>query len=205
MDDMTYDNGQGSNHYSSNDMGGGIQTNGLPPQEPNAGNIDKIRDILFGSNMRDYDQRFARLEETLRTESAELREATRRRLEALEAYVQSEFSALEGRLNSERDQRSDSQARLANDLSNTASQIARRISDFETQEAQSKREIRSDILRQSKDLNDAIVHKATELAGLMDRRFQELHHSKTDRAGLAEMFSEVALRLKDQFKVPGTE
>jgi len=30
-----------------------------------AGNVDKIRDILFGSQMRDYESRFARLEETL--------------------------------------------------------------------------------------------------------------------------------------------
>ena len=41
----------------------------LPPSAPDApadhgaGNIDKIRDILFGSNMRDYEHRFARLEE----------------------------------------------------------------------------------------------------------------------------------------------
>ena len=26
-------------------------------------NVDKIRDILFGSNMREYEKRFARLEE----------------------------------------------------------------------------------------------------------------------------------------------
>ncbi len=29
------------------------------------GNVDKIRDILFGSQMRDYETRFARLEESL--------------------------------------------------------------------------------------------------------------------------------------------
>jgi hypothetical protein len=36
------------------------------PADSGAGNIDKIRDILFGSNMRDYEQRFARLEEALK-------------------------------------------------------------------------------------------------------------------------------------------
>src|SRR5947209_6262346 len=39
-----------------------------------AGNVDKIRDILFGTQMRDYDSRFARLEETLVKENAEIRE-----------------------------------------------------------------------------------------------------------------------------------
>ena len=30
-----------------------------------AGNVDKIRDILFGNQMRDYEARFSRLEESL--------------------------------------------------------------------------------------------------------------------------------------------
>src|ERR1700749_3579611 len=44
-----------------------------------AGNVDKIRDILFGSQMRDYESRFARLEEALVKETAEIRETSRRR------------------------------------------------------------------------------------------------------------------------------
>ncbi len=36
-------------------------------------NVDKIRDILFGNQMRDYDAKFARLEERLQAEAAELR------------------------------------------------------------------------------------------------------------------------------------
>ncbi|MFI5095659.1 MAG: hypothetical protein ACHQIK_19695, partial [Candidatus Acidiferrales bacterium] len=37
-------------------------------------NVDKIRDILFGSNMREYEKRFARLEERLTKSSDALRE-----------------------------------------------------------------------------------------------------------------------------------
>ena len=33
------------------------------------GNVDKIRDILFGSQMRDYDSRFSRFEERLLKET----------------------------------------------------------------------------------------------------------------------------------------
>ena len=76
---------------------------------------------------------------------------------------------------------------------------------MESHEAQAKTDIRNNVLQQSKDLNDAIRHKAEELTSLLESRFAELHHAKTDRAGLASLFSEVALRLSDQFKVPGTE
>jgi len=167
------------------------------------GNIDKIRDILFGSQMRDYEQRFARLEETLKKESSDLRETTRRHLEALEAFVHKEVGALDSRLNLERDERTDHHTRMVGDLSAASASILKKIGEIETQEAQAKREIRNDILQQNKELSDAIRRSAEELGALLDRRVQELQHAKTDRAGLANLFSEVALRLTDQFKVTG--
>lgn len=171
------------------------------PHDPNAGNIDKIRDIIFGSNMRDYEQRFARLEETLKKESLEIRDTARRHLEALEAFVHKELAALEGRLNTERDERAESHARLSADLSMHSSSLFKKIGEFENQEAQAKREIRNDLLQQSKELTDAIRNKGEELVALLERRSQELQHSKTDRTALASLFSEVSLRLTDQFKV----
>jgi DNA repair exonuclease SbcCD ATPase subunit len=173
------------------------------PADQNPGNIDKIRDILFGSNMRDYEQRFARLEEALKKESSELRDTTRRHLEALESFVHKELAALEVRLNTERDERSESHTRLAAELSSASSTIHRKIGDLENHEAQAKREIRNDLLQQSKELTDAIRAKGEELVALLDRRAAELQHAKTDRAALAGLFNEVALRLTDQFKVTG--
>jgi hypothetical protein len=178
---------------------GGAEDNLNPPvhheaagSEPGAGNIDKIRDILFGSNMRDYEQRFSRLEEALKKESSDLRDSTRRHLETLESFVHKEFAALEARLNTERDERSA-----------TSAAILRKIGEVESQESQAKREIRNDLLQQCKDLTDAIRVKGDELIALLERRAQELQHSKTDRAALAGLFNEVALRLTDQFKVNG--
>jgi hypothetical protein len=176
-----------------------------PPAEAGAGNIDKIRDILFGTHMRDYEQRFSRLEEALKKESADLRESTRRHLEALETFVHKELSALQGRLVAERDERSENHSRLVADLSAASSSFVKKLGEVENQEAQAKSEIRSNLLQQSKELHDAIRYKGEELTSLLERRFAELHHAKTDRAGLASLFSEVALRLSDQFKVPGTE
>jgi hypothetical protein len=184
---------------------GGHQTQNQPAAQDAAepGNVDKIRDILFGSNMRDYEQRFARLEEALKKESLDLRETSRRHLEALEAFVHKELAALEARLNAERDERSETHSRLAADLSAASTSILRKIGEMENHEAQAKREIRNDLLQQSKELNDAIRGKGEELITLLDRRAQDLQHAKTDRAALAGLFNEMALRLTDQFKVTG--
>src|SRR5215813_12449769 len=57
-------------------------------------NVDKIRDILFGAQMRDYDKRFARLEDRLMKDAEALRDEMRKRLDALESYVKQEAEAL---------------------------------------------------------------------------------------------------------------
>src|SRR5580692_5789470 len=93
------------------------------------GNIDKIRDILFGSNMRDYEQRFARLEEALKKESLDLRETTRRHLEALEGFVHKELAAVDARLNTERDERSEGHSRLSAKISATSASIFKKIGE----------------------------------------------------------------------------
>src|SRR5258705_8502177 len=73
-----------------------------------AGNVDKIRDILFGSQMRDYETRFSRLEETVVKETSEIRESSRRRFDQLEQYIKKEFEAVDARIRAEREDRSDS-------------------------------------------------------------------------------------------------
>jgi hypothetical protein len=50
------------------------------------GKVDRIRDILFGSQMRDYDGRFQRLDERLTREAADARGDVQKRLEALENF-----------------------------------------------------------------------------------------------------------------------
>ena len=65
-----------------------------------SGNIDKIREIIFGGHMRDYDKRFMRLEARLIKEGADLRDDTKRRFEVLEMFIKREFEAPPARFRS---------------------------------------------------------------------------------------------------------
>jgi hypothetical protein len=42
------------------------------------GNIDKIRDILFGSQSRDFERRFTRMEDRMIKEISDMRDDTRK-------------------------------------------------------------------------------------------------------------------------------
>jgi hypothetical protein len=190
-------------------MSPGEQKDGqmLQPQvlRGGAGNVDKIRDILFGSQMRDYESRFARLEETLVKETLEIRETNRRRFDELESYIRGEFESVQSRLKAERDERSDSASQLGRELKELTDSLSRRIRDLDDRELDSERKLRNDLLQQARNLAEEIRSRHDEMSSLLDKRVSELRDSKTDRAALASMFSEVALRLSDQFQIPGSE
>ena len=78
-----------------------------------AGNIDKVRDILFGGQMRDYERRFARLEERLLQETTELKDDVRKRLAALEQFLRQEAESLADRIKAEHEERTDADKDLA--------------------------------------------------------------------------------------------
>ena len=170
-----------------------------------AGNVDKIRDILFGTQMRDYESRFARLEETLIKETLEIRETGRRRHEQLESYIRKEFETVQARMKTERDERTDSAAALSRELKELGDSLSRRIRDLDDRGRNNERELRNDLLKQARDLTEEIRARHEELSSLLEKRVHELRDGKTDRAALASLFTEVALRLSDQFQIPGSE
>lgn len=170
-----------------------------------AGNVDKIRDILFGSQMRDYETRFARLEETVVRETAEIRETSRRRFEEMENYIRNEFEAVQTRLKAERDERSDNVSNQARELKEVSDSLARRIRDLDDRETDAERKLRNDLLQQARSLTEEIRARHDEVSSLIEKRAGELRDGKTDRATLATLFNEIALRLSDQFRIPGAE
>ena len=170
--------------------------------EPDLGNIDKIREILFGGNMREYDRRFSRVEEQLVKESLELREDTRKRFEALEAFIKAELAALIDRLQAEQRTRDDAVSGLWRGLHESSQALSAKLGEAQEQTARAHSDLRQQILSQSKDLNDEMRRRQDEITALIQREVADLNHGKTDRSSLATLLTEMAMRLNNDLKLP---
>ena len=168
-----------------------------------AGKVDRIRDILFGSQMRDYDGRFRRLDERLAREAAEARSEVQKRIEGLENFLKSEVQSLTHRLNSEQSERGNAIDRLAHDLAETARHLEGKIKNLDEQSAHEMHELREQLLEQSKALTAEIKDKHDQMKAGLEQEAGQIRNAMTGRESLAEMLSEVALRLKNEFRVPG--
>jgi|SRR6266850_2765852 len=169
------------------------------------GSVDKIREILFGIQMRDYEKRFVRLEERLLKEANDLREETKQRFDTLELYIKHELEALGNRLVTEQNTRAESLEQLSKGVKETFRTVDKKTAQMDEQSAKSQSELRQQMLDQSKSLSDDMRQKYSELLAALDREATELRTDKTDRSALAALFTEVAMRLNNDFKIPGAE
>ena len=180
----------------------------LPETEGAAGgNLDKVRDLLFGGQMRDYDRKFARLEERLVKETADLREEVRRRLSALEAYMKAEVESQSDRLRGEQEGRSAADKELGRELRDSAQQFDQKLSQLDDLVARNQRDLRQQLHAQHQELVEDIRQRVEDVLGRLAHEAQELRSDKTDRKALAALLTEMAMRLNGDIRAltPGDE
>lgn len=176
-----------------------------PDAETAAGNLDKVRDLLFGGQMRDYDRKFARLEERLVKETSELREEVKKRLGALESYMKSEVESLSDRLKAELDSRSASVKDLARELRETAQQFEQKTSQLDDLVARTQRELRQQLHAQTQDLAEDIRQRVEDVLARVAREAHDLRTEKADRGALAALLTEMAMRLTGELRATEPE
>lgn len=187
--------------------GAGTDDIGRVPGGEAAGgaSLDKVRDILFGGQVREFDRRFARLEERLVRETNELKEDVKKRLEALESYTRREAESLSQQIRAEHEDRLQSNGNLGRELKDTAMALERRAAGLDEQLAKAQRELRQQLLEQHQQLSDDMRRKVEDVLATLARETAELRGDKADRAVLASLFTEMALRLTNEFRIPGAE
>ena len=164
-------------------------------EEVATGNLDKVRDILFGGQLRDYDRRFARLEERLVKELADLKEDMRKRMAALEHFAKTETEALAETIKNERDERTDAAKDLSRELRETSKAFEKKTGQLDEQLSRAQRELRQQVLDLHQSLSDDMRQNADDLIARLTQETGELRAGKADRVAVAALLTEMAVRL----------
>jgi DNA anti-recombination protein RmuC len=141
--------------------------------------VSRIRDIIFGANMRDYERRFAELEQRLLQELSSLRSEMMSRFEQTSAATAAEFVRLTDR--SAADVR-----QLHSDLQEERDSRAGSVQDLH------------DALQRARDDADT---RAAELQALLEHRSRELRDDKTDR----HMLGDLLRKLGESLQAPAAD
>ena len=161
-----------------------------------SGNLDKIRDILFGAQAREHDRRFAQLEQHLIREASDLRNDLKRRFESLELYIKKEVEALTSRLTKEQEVRGESVTKLATTLEDKA-----RLLDMQATQAQAH--VLQQLTERTSELATDVRARHAEATSALNQAVHDLRAEKTDRATLAAILLEASQRLSSDQAVSG--
>ncbi|MBL8299759.1 MAG: hypothetical protein JNN30_15590 [Rhodanobacteraceae bacterium] len=167
-------------------------------------NVDQIRDILFGGQMRDYERRFQELNERLEADFNALRQDQERRFTQLDKRLDEQLEKIARALRQEVLDRTaatdDIESRLLQGTRTQRSELASAVDTLSRDLAIAEERLRMAL----GELDAALKEQGGRLGQSLARSRDELRGEKVGREDLAALMTELALRLKGDFDLPGS-
>jgi len=174
----------------------------LPPNDSAPESLDKVRDILFGGQMRAVEARFQGLEERVMREHAMMRTDISKQLADLDASVKRESHVLGERLVAERTKRTEDLKALSSELKEMLRSLEKRQVKLEEITGRSDAEIRDNILQQTRATASEIERLAQRVMADLNREVSALRSDKADVSAVVSAFSDIATRLAGEPRPP---
>jgi hypothetical protein len=163
----------------------------------NGHGMDRIRELLFGSKMREHDAHFRDIEDKIRVELSALSTELRTRIDALENYIKTELKSLGDQLRVESKERRDAVKEVQSQNHAEHEAATKTSQEFNDSMQRTFRETREFVSNESRLLSDRLGQSSKKLLEELARVETAIEHSKVDKTSLAAFFGELALQLND--------
>ena len=165
-------------------------------------NVDQIRDILFGGQMRDYERRFQEMGQRLEAEMARLSDSQDKRLAQIDKRLDEQFDKLSRLLRQEVSDRNqavdDLESRVQQAARTARTEINNALDGVGTELNSVDERLREALA----ELSSALNERAREAANSVAKASTDLRAEKVGREDLSALLTELALRLKGDFDLP---
>jgi hypothetical protein len=162
------------------------------PASPDAPGVDKIRELLFGNQMQNYDRRFSLMEDRFQQKLRDMESESARSLASIESAFKKQIDSIAGQIRHEADLRSEADKELGRGLREQIQGLEKRVGQLSDQIATLEREFTERVGHEAQALRDEIRKRNDDSRTTIERMFSELSNVKTDRNLLAGLFVEIA-------------
>ena len=154
--------------------------------------VDKMRELLFGNQMQDYDKRFSILEERFQQRLRDLESESSRSLANLEATMKKQLESVANQFREEKELRAEADKELERGQREHGQALEKRLAQVSDQLARQEREFTDRLGHEVQSLREDIRRRQDDSRATTERMFAELSNVKTDRNLLAGLFVEIA-------------
>lgn len=164
--------------------------------------LEKVREILFGNQVRTFDRQIEQVADRLSSDLAASRQESQQRYDALERFVKEELSRLDKKLTSElksltRDTNKIEES-LGKSLTRVQGGVEKKIESVKEKIDSNDRRVREHILDEVNSLHEAVGRQHEELSRAIHSAVSDLASDKASRTNLALLFNEMAVRLSEE-------
>ena len=166
------------------------------------GNIDQIRDVIFGTQLREYEDRFSKLE----SDMSLLQQEMRSHVEQLKANFSTELKSAVEVLDKKLKSVSLTSQEDAVDLRQQVDRLNRKFSNSvqsldETLDTQTT-SIRDEVFQTKVKLQEDLAGLRDFILEELDKRFSQLRESKVSKDDMAETLFALGMRIKEAEFIP---
>ncbi len=166
------------------------------------GNIDQIRDIIFGSQLRDYNTRFEKIESDITMMQQEMHDYAEQVKSVLSSELRSAIDSLEKKLKSLTLNSQEETAELRQQIERVNRKFSSSIEALDNSLDQQTGSLRDELLQSRDKLQEDVRHLRNQIFEELDRRFSMLREVKISKDDMAEILFELGMRLKGTEFVP---
>ncbi len=166
------------------------------------GNIDQIRDIIFGAQLREYDIRFGKLESDISLLQQEMRSHVEQLKVGFSAELKTGFESLEKKLKLFNLNHEEEAADLRQQVDRLNRRFSSCVQSLDNELNSQTKSIREDISQTKIQLEEEVLTLRDLVLEEIEQRFSTLRQSKVSKDDMAETLFALGMRLKENEFIP---
>ncbi|MEZ4607513.1 MAG: hypothetical protein R2880_06595 [Deinococcales bacterium] len=162
------------------------------------GGIEQVRDLLFGSQVKEQEKQLSQLEQRIMREHEVLRSDVRQQLNELESFLKQEFDSLSQRLKREESSRHEAHEQMGHSLKEFSQKVQRQFQQVEERTTSAEQALRQQLLERNKQLGDEMQRRYEHLNSKLLELINEQNFKQMDRSSLSTLLMDMAMRIAPQ-------
>ncbi|MEM7712919.1 MAG: hypothetical protein AAF349_04980 [Cyanobacteria bacterium P01_A01_bin.68] len=166
------------------------------------GNIDQIRDIIFGAQLREYETRFGKLESDISLLQQEMRFNVEQLKVNFAAELKTGFENLEKKLKLFNLNHEEEAANLRQQVDRLNRKFSSCVQSLDEELETQTKSIREDVSQTKVQLEEDVLALRDVVLEEIERRFSNLRQTKVSKDDMAETLFALGMRLKEKEFIP---
>lgn len=166
------------------------------------GNIDQIRDIIFGAQIREYETRFGKLESDISLLQQEMRSHVEQLKVSFAAELKAGFESLEKKLKLYNLNNEEETADLRLSVDRLNRKFSHSVQSLDEELDSQTKLIREDVSQTKVQLEEEVLALRDLVLEEIERRFSNLRQSKISKDDMAETLFALGMQLKEKEFIP---